>query len=74
MQEVLDVPSCYNFQVIAGRGKLGHGYSLGGINRFGDLVTATLSKLESVGPSTKPPAPLIPRRPMLWCLDKLNIP
>lgn len=46
-QEVLDVPSLLQF---SGRGNLDHGYSLGGINRFSDLVTATLSKLESVGP------------------------
>lgn len=44
----------YNIQVISGRDKLGHGCSLGGINRFSDLVTATWNKMESVGPSTKP--------------------
>jgi len=46
---------CYNFQVIWGRGKLGHGCSLGGINRLSDLITAALSELELAGPSTKPP-------------------
>lgn len=46
-QEVLDVPSLLQF---SGRGNLDHGYSLGEMNRFSDLVTAMLGKLESVGP------------------------
>lgn len=46
------LPHC-NCHVIPGRSKLGHSYCLCGMNRFSDLVTATLSNLESVGPSTK---------------------
>lgn len=54
MQEVLDVHSFLEFSSDSRKRKAWPQLFFGCNEQFSDLVTATVSKLESVGPSTQP--------------------